>query len=223
MRSFAAGPLNWCDGHGAGRSAKKGTRWPLPPRRRLRPGCSTGSCRSIPPGCRPRSSPGAPSPRSPSPRSWATRRSRACRSSPACTRSSCRCRVRPVRLVAPPRRRGGLGLGRDHGDRSPRDGPRGRTPQYVETASLSALMCAVLLVARPAPQARVHRQLPVTERPDRVPDRRRHPGRDGPVRRVVRGQRGQRDHPREVRQRTAGDPDRDERADAGRVGRRPGR
>ena len=73
---------------------------------------------------------------------------------------------------------------------------------------------------RPDPQARVHRQLPVAERAHRLPDRRRDPGRDGPVRRPVRGQRGQRHDAREVRQRAPGDPDRDERADADRVDRR---
>ena len=60
-------------------------------------------------------------------------------------------------------------------------------PQYVELASLAALMCAVLLIARPAPPARVHRQLPVPQRPHRLPDRRRHPGRDGPGRRACSG------------------------------------
>ncbi len=58
------------------------------------------------------------------------------------------------------------------------------------------------------PQARVHRQLPVPERPHRLPDRRRDPGRDGPVRGAVRGQRGQRHHDREIREWPPGDPDR---------------
>ena len=40
----------------------------------------------------------------------------------------------------------------------------------------------------PAHPPRLHRELPLPQRPDRLPDRRRHPGRAGPGRRDVRGQ-----------------------------------
>ncbi len=115
--------------------------------------------------------------------------------------------LRDLRLVAPPRRGGRLGDGRRHGDRSRRDRRRRRpgSPQWVAMAGLSAIMCARLHDRGPDHPARLHRQLPVPQRPHRLPDRRRHPGRAGPGRRAVRGQRGQRHDPREVRQRPAGD------------------
>ena len=119
-------------------------------------------------------------------------------------------RVRAVRVVAPPRRRGGLGARR----RSSRPGSSRLAPPGLDRVrrarrSLSALMCARPAHRGPHPPARVHRQLPVPERAHRLPHRRRHPGRDGPVRRHVRGQRRQRHDPREVRQHAPGDRRRD--------------
>ena len=57
-------------------------------------------------------------------------------------------RLRHPRVVAPPRRRCGLGDGRDHGDRPGGHGAAADSTQYVELASLAALMCGVLLIAR---------------------------------------------------------------------------
>ena len=74
---------------------------------------------------------------------------------------------------------------------------------------------------RPAPAARLHRQLPVAQRAHRLPDRRRHPGGDGPARRHVRDHRPEREHAREVLADPAGDPDPDQRARPRRVARRP--
>ena len=96
--------------------------------------------------------------------------------------------VRHLRLVAPPRRRRRLRHRRDPGDR-----PRRRWARPPDRPSTSrwpaslALMCGVLLIAGAAAPARLHRQLPVAQRPDRLPDRRRHPGRDGPGRRACSG------------------------------------
>ena len=92
--------------------------------------------------------------------------------------------------------------------------------EYVALAGLAALMVAVVLW-RPDPEARLHRQLPVPQRPHRVPDRRRHPGRDGPAARRARCQRRQRHDPREVLDDHPEHP-RDEHPDAGRVDRRVG-
>ena len=122
---------------------------------------------------------GATSPRSRSPRSWATPRSPGCRSSPACT-PSCRSSCSPI--LGSSRH---LVVGADSATAMTMATgllAMGLTAiRQVETASLAALMCAVLLVlARLCP--RVHRQLPVAQRPDRVPDRRGHPGRDDPAR-----------------------------------------
>ena len=70
--------------------------------------------------------------------------------------------------------------------------------------------------------ARVHCQLPVAQRPDRLPDRRGNPGGDGPGRRDVRGERRKRHDPREVRQHAqCHRRRRNERPDPARVDRGP--
>ncbi len=79
--------------------------------------------------------------------------------------------------------RGGRGLARVHGAGRPR-----RADVRCHPAR------------GPPAAARVHRQLPVAQRPHRVPHGCRHPGRDGPGGGHVRGRCRQRHHAREVRQ-----------------------
>ena len=147
-----------------------------------------GSCRSIAPTCRWRSSPAAPWRRSPSPRPWATHRSPGCRSSPACTRSSCRSCCSPssapraTSSSARTRRRPAILR-----DRPRRHGPRRRQPDVCRDGVLAALMRGACCSSGARPAPRLHRQLPVAQRPHRLPHRRRHPGGDGPGRRHVRG------------------------------------
>ena len=94
---------------------------------------------------------------------------------------------------------------------------------WVAMGSLAALMCAVFMIVGQDHPARVHRELPVAQRPDRLPDRRRDPGRDGSGRRDVRGERRQRHDPREVRQHApCHRRRRDERPDPRRVDRGSG-
>ena len=57
---------------------------------------------------------------------------------------------------------------------------------YVELAVADGAAVRRRARRRPAAQARVHRRLPLAQRPHRLPHRRRHPGRDGTVRRDVR-------------------------------------
>ena len=115
-----------------------------------------------------------------------------------------------------------FGHGGDPGDRPGRD-RRGRGYAPVHGAGRSGgADVRRHPPRRPAPAARVHRQLPVAQRAHRVPHRRRHPGRDGPGGGHVRGRRRQRHDAREVRQLAPRDRRRRHRhRDAGGVDRRP--
>ena len=68
-----------------------------------------------------------------------------------------------------------------------RRGAAAGSPQYVAAGVARGADVRRLAHRRAAAQARVHRQLPVAQRPDRLPHRRRHPGRDGPARRACSG------------------------------------
>ena len=94
------------------------------------------------------------------------------------------------------------------------------SPAYVGMASLLALHVRRAPHRGAAAATRIHRQLPVPQRADRVPDRRRDPGRDGPGRRDVRRAGPDGGHAREVRPDAPGDSRPHERGDAG--GRRAG-
>ncbi len=116
----------------------------------------------------------------------------------------------------------GLRDGRDHGHGPRGDGRGGRLHQLRRAGLAVRPHVRGPARARPRSPARLHRQLPVAERPHRLPDGRRHPGRDGPVRRHVRHPVAERRHDREVRRDAQADPDRHEPRHPRGLGLRPG-
>ena len=74
----------------------------------------------------------------------------------------------------------GIAGSRDPGAASP------TRPQWLAFAGLSALLARRIPVHRPRRAARLPRRLHLADRARRFPDRRRHPGRDGPGRRDAR-------------------------------------